>query len=104
MVGALLVDEGTDVTPSTPILTFGRTDVQVDATDAQTAVAQLSVGAPVQVRAPAYQGVVFPAHVSVIGPVANSTSHTFDVRVLPDVQDPRLLPGMFAQMGVGSGT
>ncbi len=100
VVGSLLQEIGTDVTSSTPILTLSSPDVQVDITVGQEDMAQVAVGQPVELTVPAYPDVVFPAHITVIAPVADSTSHTFDVRLVPDTQDPRLLPGMFATVTV----
>ena len=35
-----------------------------------------------------------------MSPVGDARAHTFDVTIVPDVQDKRLMPGMFAQVQV----
>jgi multidrug efflux pump subunit AcrA (membrane-fusion protein) len=100
VVGSMLEEIGTDVTSSTPILTLSSADVQVDVTIGQEDLGQVAVGQPVGLTVPAYPDVVFPAHITLVAPVADSTSHTFEVRLVPDTQDPRLLPGMFADVSL----
>jgi multidrug efflux pump subunit AcrA (membrane-fusion protein) len=99
-VGSLLEEVGTDVTSSTPILTLSSTDVEVDVTVAQDDLGQVAVGRSAELTVPAYPDVVFPTHITAIAPVADSAAHTFDIRLVPDVQDPRLLPGMSAVVDI----
>jgi membrane fusion protein (multidrug efflux system) len=54
----------------------------------------------VQLTVPAYPNVTFPAKVVSIAPTGDTRAHTFDAKIVPDQQDSRLLPGMFAQAQV----
>src|SRR5262249_55966610 len=97
-VATVLQGVGATVSSSTPILTLASSDVEVDVTVDQDHVGTLMPGQAVQLSLTAYPTVVFPAHVGMVAPVADSTAHTFDVRVVPDQQDARLLAGMSARV------
>ena len=43
---------------------------------------------------------MFPATIVSVAPAGDARAHTFDAKIVPTNQDPRLLPGMFAQVQV----
>jgi RND family efflux transporter MFP subunit len=63
-------------------------------------VAQVHPGLNVQLAVPAYPGENFPAQVVTLAPSGDPRAHTFDAKIVPTTQDPRLLPGMFAQVQI----
>jgi len=54
----------------------------------------------VKVSKSSNQGVTIPAKVVTVAPAGDARAHTFDAKIVPDSQDDRLLPGMFAQVQV----
>jgi RND family efflux transporter MFP subunit len=48
----------------------------------------------------AYPGETFTGRVTTVAPTGDARAHTFDVTIIPDVSDGRLMPGMFAQVRV----
>ncbi len=63
-------------------------------------VGQIKVGLPATFEATAFPGQVFPGKVVAIAPTADVRTRTFPVKVRAEPLDPRLLPGMFAEVKI----
>lgn len=85
---------GALATPTQPVATLVSRAVQVQVNVEETNAALIAVGQPVTLTVSDYPGVSFPARVTQIAPVANSTSHVFAAVITPQPADPRLKPGM----------
>ena len=96
ILASQLLQAGALASPTTPVATLVSSDVQVQVNVAQTDIAQIKVGEPVALTVNGYPGVTFPAKITLIAPVANATTHAFQVTITPNPADPRLKPGMFA--------
>jgi membrane fusion protein (multidrug efflux system) len=91
---------GAFATPSTPILTVSSTRVEVHVTIEEAHLAEVTPGLDVTLTVPAYPGENFAAKVITVAPSGDPRAHTFDAKIMPNTQDQRLLPGMFAQVQV----
>jgi membrane fusion protein (multidrug efflux system) len=100
VVGTRALTAGAFATPSTTILTLASTGVEVHVTVEEANLAAVRPGQAVTLTVPAYPGENFPAKVITVAPTGDPRAHTFDVKIVPDNQDPRLLPGMFAQVQI----
>jgi membrane fusion protein, multidrug efflux system len=100
VIGSRQLTSGAFATPSTPIMTLASTDVEIHVTVEEARVGQVVAGLDVQLTVPAYPGETFPAKVVTVAPSGDSRAHTFDAKIVPTTQDPRLKPGMFAQVQV----
>jgi cobalt-zinc-cadmium efflux system membrane fusion protein len=65
-------------------------------------VALIHVGAPVEVKVPAYPTRVFPAHISFVSPTVDPTTRTVRVRCLVQNTQGLLKPDMFATIKIGA--
>jgi membrane fusion protein (multidrug efflux system) len=100
VVGSRALTTGAFATPSTTILTLASTGIEVHVTVEEANLAAVQAGQEVTLTVPAYPGENFPAKVVTVAPTGDPRAHTFDVKIVPDTQDPRLLPGMFAQVQI----
>src|SRR5262249_7289819 len=100
VVGQKLLVPGAFASAQTPIVTLVSPTVEGHLTVEEARLSQLQPRQAVQLTVPAFPGTTFPGHVATIAPVGDPKAHTFDVKILPDNQDGRLLPGMFAQVQV----
>jgi membrane fusion protein (multidrug efflux system) len=100
VVGTKSLTAGAFATPSTPILTLSSTGVEVHVTVEEAQLAQVHPGLDVQLTVPAYPGENFPAQVVTVAPSGDPRAHTFDAKIVPTNQDPRLLPGMYASVQI----
>jgi RND family efflux transporter MFP subunit len=100
VVASKTLTAGAFATPSTPILTLATTGVEVHVTVEESHLAQIQPGLDVNLTVPAYPGETFPAKVITVAPAGDPRAHTFDAKIVPSNSDPRLLPGMFAQVQV----
>ena len=100
VIASRSLSAGAFASPQTPILTLASNTVEVHVTVEEARVGQIQPGQAVQLSVPAYPGQTFPAKVATIAPAGDVRAHTFDVKIVPDVQDQHLLPGMFAQVQV----
>jgi membrane fusion protein, multidrug efflux system len=100
IVGTKSLTAGAFATPSSPILTLASQNVEVHVTVEEANLAQVRPGLDVQLSVPAYPGENFPSRVVTVAPTGDPRAHTFDVKIVPTTPDPRLLPGMFAQVQV----
>jgi membrane fusion protein (multidrug efflux system) len=97
VIGSRALTAGAFATPSSTILTLASTGVEVHVTVEEANLASVQPGQDVTLTVPAYPGVNFPAKVVTVAPSGDPRAHTFDVKIVPNTQDQRLLPGMFAQ-------
>ncbi len=97
VIGSRALTAGAFATPSSTILTLASTGIEVHVTVEEANLAAVQPAQDVTLTVPAYPGVNFPAKVVTVAPSGDPRAHTFDVKIVPTTQDPRLLPGMFAQ-------
>jgi membrane fusion protein (multidrug efflux system) len=100
VISTRALSAGAFASPQSPILTLASNQVEIHVTVEEARVAQIQPGQSVQLTVPAYPDATFPAKVVTIAPSGDTRAHTFDVKIVPDNQDQRLLPGMFAQVQV----
>ena len=94
-----LVTTGTAVTPGTPLFVVSDTSsLWVLAEIDEAALAQVKIGAPVQIVVSAYPTERFPATVTQIGDTINPSTRRVVVRCQVRNADRRLKPGMFARI------
>lgn len=103
VVSERLVSPGALVGPTSPIATIVSSDVEVAVGLEESQIGSIVEGQRAEINVSAFPGVVFPARVALVGPVADPRSRTFQVRVRPEPQDPRLRPGMFADVRIVTG-
>ena len=90
---------GTKVTTSNAIAIIGDiNNLQVTANVPERYVSVLKTGLKANVSVEAYPGIVFPATVSKVSPVVDSTSRTKEVILNFDSFDERVNAGMFAKV------
>jgi membrane fusion protein (multidrug efflux system) len=100
VVASRALTPGAFATPQSPIMVLASSGVEVHVTVEESRVAQVHQGLDVNLTLPAYPGETFPAKVVTLAPAGDTRAHTFDAKIVPTNQDPRLLPGMFAQVQV----
>jgi len=94
-----LVTTGTAVTPGTPLFVISdTTSLWVLAAIDEAALAQVKLGAPVQVLVSAYPAERFPATVTRIGDTIDPDTRRVVLRCHLHNADGRLKPGMFARL------
>ena len=92
VIGTRLLTSGAFATPQSPILTLASGSVEIHVTVEEARVGQVRPGLDVQLSVPAYPGETFPAKVVTVAPTGDARAHTFDAKIVPTNQDPRLLP------------
>jgi RND family efflux transporter MFP subunit len=92
--------EGALAGAATPAIAVASADVEIVASVDEARIGEVKSGQAATIRVPAYPGVLFPARVAAITPSADARTHTFPVKVRPEPQDARLLPGMFAEVAI----
>ena len=100
VVASKALTAGAFTTPQTTIMTLASPGVEVHVTVEEARLAQVQPGLAVNLAVPAYPDVSFPARVVSVAPTGDARAHTFDAKIVPDSQDQRLAPGMFAQVQV----
>ncbi|HET6315126.1 MAG TPA: efflux RND transporter periplasmic adaptor subunit, partial [Chloroflexota bacterium] len=100
IVSQRLLGPGSLASSATPVVVLTSDEVEIHVTVEEARVGQVRPGQGVQLTVPAYPGVTFPAKVITIAPTGDARAHTFDAKIVPDSQDDRLLPGMYAQVSV----
>ncbi|MGH7418610.1 MAG: efflux RND transporter periplasmic adaptor subunit, partial [Candidatus Rokuibacteriota bacterium] len=98
VVGQRLLSVGAFAAQATPIMTLASNEIELHITAEESRVAMLLPGQRVSFGLAAFPNERFTGVVSAIAPVGDVRSHTFDVTILPDDQDRRIMPGMFAQV------
>jgi multidrug efflux pump subunit AcrA (membrane-fusion protein) len=90
---------GSTVTTETVIAKIGDIDhLQVRLQIPEREIADMRTGLAAQVSVEAYPDAVFPASVYRISPLVDSISHTKDIYLRFDRDDPRINAGMFARV------
>jgi HlyD family secretion protein len=92
--------EGALTNAGTPSIAIASVNAEVVANVEEGRIGELKPGQAATITVPAYPGVVFPAKVASIAPMADSRTHTFPVKVRPEPMDPRLFAGMFAEVKI----
>lgn len=90
---------GTTVTTSSSITTVGDVaSLQITADIPERYVAALKAGLKAEISLEAYPDVVFPATVTHVSPVVDSTSRTKEILLTFDKNDQRINAGMFGKV------
>ena len=92
--------EGALSNAATGALTIASAQTEVILSVDEGRIGQIKVGLPVTFEATAYPGQVFLGKVIAIAPTADARTRTFPVRIRAEPLDPRLLPGMFAEVKI----
>jgi RND family efflux transporter MFP subunit len=100
MVATRLLTAGSFATPQAPIMTLSSGSVEIHVTIEEARLAAVQPGLNVNLTIPAYPDATFPARIVTVAPTGDARAHTFDAKIVPTNQDPRLMPGMFAQVQV----
>ncbi len=100
VIGQKLLTTGAFASAQTPILTIVGPAVEVHITVEEARVGMVRPGQLVQLEFAAYPNEAFTGHVTTVSPTGDARAHTFDVTIVPDNNDGRLMPGMFAQVRV----
>jgi HlyD family secretion protein len=98
VVSARLLAEGALASTTVPIFTIVSRDVEVDLPVAQEQLSQIKSGQAAQLSTPSLGGQTIDGKIATISPAADPKSRTFLVRVVPAVQDGKLMPGMSASV------
>jgi RND family efflux transporter MFP subunit len=98
VVGQKLLTTGAFASAQTPILTLVGPSAEVHITVEEARVGVVRPGQAVQLDVAAYPNEVFTGRVTTIAPTGDARAHTFDVTIIPDNSEGRLMPGMFAQV------
>ena len=105
MLGIRRVDIGQYVSPGTPMVTLQQLDpIYVDFPIPEQNMALLRVGQAVEIKVDAYPGTVFTGRVQSIDARVEQETRNLLVRATVSNGDGRLLPGMFANISVLTGT
>jgi len=89
-------------TPDPLYLISDLSTLWVNAEVYETALSEIRVGAPVEIRLPAFPDRMFPAHISSINPTVDPVTRTVHVRCLVTNSSGLLKPEMFASVRIGS--
>jgi RND family efflux transporter MFP subunit len=105
IVGKRYYDAGDMANPAAPLVTIVQMDrvkIEFDATEVD--LGRLSVGQPAAITVKAYPDQLFTGKVDKISPVLDPTTRMAEVEVIVDNPDRKLMPGMYAQVEVTTGT
>ncbi len=102
VIGSRLLAEGALANTTSPIFTLVSRNVGIDLAVSQEAIAQLATGQSAGIRSPGLPGQTIDGLVYSISPSADPRTRTFQVRVVPEVQDGRLHAGMSASVSLNT--
>ncbi|HEX9461852.1 MAG TPA: efflux RND transporter periplasmic adaptor subunit [Alphaproteobacteria bacterium] len=103
-LGIRQVDLGQYLTAGTMVVTLQSLDpIYVDFFLPQQALDQLSVGQPVAAKVDTYPGQNFAGEISAINPKVDAATRNFQARATIKNPDHKLLPGMYATVGITIG-
>jgi RND family efflux transporter MFP subunit len=105
IIGKRYYDAGDMANPADPLVTIVQMDrvkIEFDATEVD--LGRLSVGQPAAITVKAYPDQLFTGKVDKISPVLDPTTRMAEVDVIVDNPDRKLMPGMYAQVEVTTGT
>jgi len=94
------VAPGALVSPSTPIVTLFGNDLDIPVSFEESRLSMLKPGLQVGITVAAYPGQTFDGKVAGVYPSADSKTHTFIMKVVPNDPDGKLRAGMFATVTV----
>ena len=100
LIASIEVEPGSLVSASSAIVRLVSPTVEVSVPVEESRLGQLRVELPASLNVAAYPGVDFPAIVSTVPPVADGTTHTFDITVLPQDERGLLRAGMYADVAI----
>lgn len=100
VVGQRMLNAGAFASNNAPIMVLVGNDSELHITVEEARVGALAPGQSVAFTTAAYPNTKFTGNVVAVAPLGDARAHTFDVTILPDQQDSRLMPGMFAQVQV----
>ncbi len=104
VVTARNYDNG-DMYNGTPILTVEKTNpVKILINVSEEHYKDIKRGQSMEVTLDAYENEVFNGRVSIINPVIDATTHTFEVEITIDNASQKVRPGMFARVTVDYGS
>jgi membrane fusion protein, multidrug efflux system len=104
-LGVRQIDVGQYLTAGTAIVTLQALDrLYVDFTLPQQMVDQVAVGQAVNARLDAYPGRTFKGVIQAFNSKVDQTSRNVQVRAIFDNAERKLLPGMFVQIDIETGT
>jgi membrane fusion protein (multidrug efflux system) len=98
VVADRLLDVGAAASPATPIFNLVTRGVELHLAVDEARVAQVRPGQAAELAVSAYPERTFAGTVSVVAPLGDARTHTFDVRVLADDAAGQLRPGMLAEV------
>jgi membrane fusion protein (multidrug efflux system) len=100
VVGQRLLNAGAFASNNAPIMVLVGNETEIHITVEEARVGALAPGQAVAFTMAAHPGAKFAGKVVGVAPIGDIRAHTFDVTILPNQQDSRLMPGMFAQVQV----
>jgi len=104
-LGIRQIDQGQYLSSGTAIVTLQELDpIVVDFYVPQQSLAQLKVGEPVSAAIDTYPGQAFKGNITSINAKVDTASRNIQVRASFHNADHRLLPGMYANVSIDSGT
>ena len=103
-IGKLSVEIGTNVMPTTPVFKLVSIDkVKIKIALPENEIANTSIGQMAQIKAPAIgANQVFNGLISEKGVVANTFSHTYEVKITLENHENKLMPGMTCSVCLSS--
>jgi RND family efflux transporter MFP subunit len=102
LVSARLLAEGALASTTVPIFTLVSNEVEVNLPVAQDQLSMIKPNQSAQLSSPALGNQSVDAKIAGISPAADPRSRTFLVRVVPVVQDGKLMPGMSASVSIAT--
>lgn len=103
-VASVEADEGDLATSSTTIARIVSNELEVRVDIEESRINSVQRGLPVALQVQAYPGRTFPAVVSSVSPLADLSTHTFEVTILPQDDEGLLKGGMFADVDILTST
>ncbi len=91
------VNEGDTISMNTVIAMVGNlSDRKISTSVPERFLANLRIGTPAEISFDAIPATTYPAHITELSPVLDTSSRTLEVKLSLDSRDPRILVGMFA--------
>lgn len=103
IVSAKLTERGATAAPGIPAFTIMKTDkVYAKASVTESEIAHLKVGTIAKIKIASIDQ-TFDGKVTIINPSADATTRTFNVKILLDNTQGKLLPGMISDIKINTG-
>jgi len=100
VVAEVYVKAGDMASPAGPVALVISDGLEASFEVEETRISEVEEGQYASIQVAAYPGEDFPAVVTSVAPAADSTSHTFTVKVTPQASDGKLRSGMFANVSL----